>query len=74
MSIPIQKIRDLIQHYDSTFPRNSTVQVGTIVNQLQQLIEEEEAHLEKMAEQFEQEEAWRESREDYVQIKLFDLQ
>ena len=74
MSIPIQKIRDLIEYYDSTFPRNSTVQVGIIVNQLQQLIEEEEAHLEKMAEQFEQEEAWRESVEDYVQIKLFDLQ
>jgi hypothetical protein len=68
----IQKIKDLIQHYDSTFPRNSTVQIGTIVNQLEQLIEEEEAHLEKMAEYFEQQEAWNESREVYGQVKLFD--
>lgn len=73
MSIPIQKIKDLIEHYDSTFPRNSTVQVSTIVNQLEQLIQEEEAHLEKMAEQFEEKEAWTESRQDYVQIKLFDF-
>jgi hypothetical protein len=68
----IQKIKDLIQHYDSTFPRNSNVQVGTIVNQLEQLIEEEEAHLEKMAEYFEQQETWNESREVYSQVKLFD--
>lgn len=74
MSIPIEKIIHLIDYLDCKYPRNSSIRVGDIVDELQKLVNEEEAHLEKMAEEFEQQEAWKESREDYVQIKLFDLQ
>jgi len=74
MSVPLEKIIHLIDYLDCKYSRNSSVCVGDIVDELQKLVDEEEAHLEKMAKEFEQEEAWKESRQDYVQIKLFDLQ
>lgn len=75
MSIPIEKLYGLIDYLDSKHPRNSDLKVSIFINYLQEIIDDEESHLENMAQQFklrEQQEAWNESREDYNQIKLFD--
>lgn len=72
MSIVLQKVVGLVNYFDSTYPRNSSIKVSEVVKLLQELIDEEEAHLEKMYEEFEQSENWRTEREEYLQMKLFD--
>lgn len=71
MSIPIEKITQLIDYLDCRYPRNSSIRVGEIVDELQKLVDEEEAHLEEMAKQYEEQQSWNEEREDYNQMKLF---